>query len=411
MIFQCAQLGGACSCGHSHHIMTRKAVIESGCMAHFEDYMAQEHFLGRRAVVYDSNTYQFAPHVRADLQVVLPAQGLRTTLEHGEALLRQLNGIQVIVAVGSGTVMDICRYCAWKMDIPLVVCATVASMDGFCANVLSILVDGQKKSLTTIAPSLVLADLDIISKAPIRLSAAGVCDILAKYTSLADWRISHLVSGEYYCSKIANLAEQAAQAVMNSCEGLLQGDLDAYEKMTYAQMLSGAAMQLIGTSRPASGAEHLVAHLLEMEPPGFPPDRLMHGEAVGIGTILIARKYHQLETCTPTAKPYTPLDEYQVRAQFGPLADGILAENENDVLASFDPQSIVDHWQEIRDIIATIPSEETYTALYQKLGAPTSLADAGLDPDQWETILAMSAAVRNRLTLNRMCRVLDFQKT
>lgn len=411
MIFHCSELGGPCSCGRTHHIMTRKAVIESGCMAQFEDHMLQEGFTGRRAVVYDSNTYQFAPHLQADLEIVLPAQGLRTTLEQGETLLQQLCGIQVIVAVGSGTVMDICRYCAWKMDVPLVVCATVASMDGFCANVLSILIGGHKKSLTAIAPSLVLADLDIISKAPMRLSAAGVCDILAKYTSLADWRIAHLVSGEYYCSRIADLAEQAARAVMDSCEGLLRGDLDAYEKMTYAQMLSGAAMQLIGSSRPASGAEHLVAHLFEMEPPGFPPDRLMHGEAVGIGTILTAREYHRLEALTPTAKPFSPLDRNWIQERFGPLAEGILAENEQDVLSALDPKNVVNHWPEIREILATIPSEETYTALYQKLGAPTSLADAGLPEDHWEEIFTMSAAVRNRLTLNRMRRILDFPDT
>ncbi len=408
MIFDCAALGGPCSCGREHQIMTRKAIIEPGCIRNFEEYLGAEGFTGRRAAVYDTNTKGLVPPLRADREIVLDARGLRTTVEHGETLLKQLNEMEVLVAVGSGTVMDICRYCAWKLDIPLVVCATVASMDGFCANVLSILVDGQKKSLTAIAPSLVIADLDIIRSAPLRLSVAGVCDILAKYTSLADWRIARLVSGEYYCEKIADLAQKAAEEVLESCEGLLTGDLEAFEKMTYAQMLSGAAMQLIGNSRPASGAEHLVAHLLEMQPPGFPEDHLMHGEAVGIGTILTARKYHRLASMTPKAKAFVPLDEQTVRQQFGPLADGILDENRNDVLATFDPQRIVDHWEEIRAIIARIPSEAQYTDLYRRLGAPVSLADAGLDDSRWEEIFTMSAAVRNRLTLNRMCRVLDF---
>ena len=408
MVFNCSELGGLCSCGKEHTIMTRKAIIEGGCMDHFEEYMKAEGFTGRRAVVYDSNTYSFSPHLQADLEIVLPAKGLRTTKEWGESLLAQLQGLEVVVAVGSGTVMDICRYCAWKMDIPLVVCATVASMDGFCANVLSIIMDGHKYSLTTVAPSLVIADLNIIRNAPLFLSVSGICDILAKYTSLADWRIAHLVTGEYYCEKIAALAEDAAVSVMESCEGLLHGDLNAYEKMTYAQMLSGAAMQLIGNSRPASGAEHLVAHLLEMEPPGFPECTLMHGQAVGIGTILTARKYHQLAKMTPTAKPFVPVDETEIRQQFGHLAGNVLKANVDDVLGTFDSQLIVDHWTEICDIIATIPTEETYVELYRKLGAPTSLTDAGLSEDNWEEIFTMSAAIRNRLTLNRMCRVLDF---
>ena len=229
MIFDCAALGGPCSCGREHQIMTRKAIIEPGCIRNFEEYLGAEGFTGRRAVVYDTNTKGLVPPLRAHREIVLDARGLRTTVEHGETLLKQLTGMEVLVAVGSGTVMDICRYCAWKLDIPLVVCATVASMDGFCANVLSILVDGQKKSLTAIAPSLVIADLDIIRSAPLRLSVAGVCDILAKYTSLADWRIARLVSGEYYCEKIADLAQQAAEEVLASCEGLLTGDLEAFE--------------------------------------------------------------------------------------------------------------------------------------------------------------------------------------
>ena len=96
--------------------------------------------------------------------------------------------------------------------------------------------------------------------------------------------------------------------------------------------------------------------------------------------------------------------------KFGPLADGIMKENEKDVLGTFDPQSIVDHWDEIRAIIAEIPSAEELAALCEKLGAFYKPEQIGIDPALSEDMLSVSAAIRNRLTLIRMRRVLDFSE-
>ena len=97
-----------------------------------------------------------------------------------------------------------------------------------------------------------------------------------------------------------------------------------------------------------------------------------------------------------------------MREKFGPLADGIFKENENDVLATFDPQSIVDHWEEIRAIIAGIPSAGELAGLYQAIGAKYLPEDIGIDPALTDEMLDISAAIRNRLTLVRMRRVLEF---
>ena len=91
------------------------------------------------------------------------------------------------------------------------------------------------------------------------------------------------------------------------------------------------------------------------------------------------------------------------------LCEGIMKENENDVLATFDPQNIVDHWAQIREIIAAIPSVEEMEALYKAVGAKYLPEHIGIDPALSEEMLPISAAIRNRLTLIRMCRVLDFE--
>ena len=178
--------------------------------------------------------------------------------------------------------------------------------------------------------------------------------------------------------------------------------------MTYAQMISGLTMQMLSNSRAASGSEHLMAHLVEMKPPRFEQAAGIHGECVGVGTILAAEEYHRMAAMTPKAKAFQPLDPAWVAEKFGPLADVILAENANDVLATFDPQQIVDHWDEIRAIVDTIPQADDLRKLYADLGAKYRLEDLHIDPSLKEDVLDLSAAIRNRLTLMRMRRVLEF---
>lgn len=238
---------------------------------------------------------------------------------------------------------------------------------------------------------------------------SGISDILAKYISLADWKIAHLVSGEYYCPMVADLAQEALTIMRKAADDMAAGGKPDFEAMTMAQMISGLTMQLLNHSRAASGAEHLMAHLVEMKPPRFENAHGMHGQCVGVGTYLCAKEYHYLASLpTPKAKPFEPLSRAWVDEKFGPLADGIMKENENDVLGTFDPQNIVDHWDEIRAIIAEIPSAEELAALCEKLGAFYKPEQIGIDPALSEDMLSVSAAIRNRLTLIRMRRVLDF---
>ena len=85
-----------------------------------------------------------------------------------------------------------------------------------------------------------------------------------------------------------------------------------------------------------------------------------------------------------------------------------MKENENDVLGTFDPQNIVDHWPEIVDLINKIPSVEELGGLYEAIGSKYLPEHIGIDPALRDEMLPISAAIRNRLTLVRMLRVLKF---
>ena len=413
MIMNCEQYTGPCRCGRVHTLDTRKVVVEEKALEHFEDYMQELGLTGRRTVVYDQITWKLTEgqHVKADQNIILDPNGLRAEDVQIEKMMEDLDHPEVIVAVGAGTIMDFGRYPAYKLGIPFVAIPTLASSDGFTANICSAILNGQKKSTPMCAPVLVVADLDIIKGAPARLVASGINDILAKYISLADWRMSKLVDGEYYCPMVAELAEHALKLMRDAADQYAATGIADHEAMTMAQMESGLTMQLLDHSRAASGAEHLMAHLVEMKPPRFEKAEGIHGECVGVGTFACIRRYHKLAKLTPKAKPFEPLTKEWVEEKFGErLAPGILKENENDVLGTFDPQNIVDHWEEIRAMINALPSDEEMEKLYSDCGCKYLPEHIGIDPALGDEMLTISAAIRNRLTLVRMERVLDFEE-
>ena len=412
MIMNCEQYTGKCVCGREHSLETRKVVVAEKALENFEEYMQELGLTGKRTVVYDQITWKLTEgkHVKADQNIVLDPKGLRAEDILIENMMKDLDHPEVIVAVGAGTIMDFGRYPAYKLGIPFVAIPTLASSDGFTANICSAIMNGQKKSTPMCAPVLVVADLDIISGAPARLIASGINDILAKYTSLADWRISHLVDGEYYCPMVADLAEHALKLMRGAADKYAATGVADHEAMTMAQMESGLTMQLMDNSRAASGAEHLMAHLVEMHPPRFENAEGIHGECVGVGTFQCIREYHKLASMKPKAKPFTPLTEAWVLEKFGErLAPGIMKENENDVLGTFPSQNIVDHWDEIKAMLDALPSVEEMDKLYSDCGCKYLPEHIGIDPALADEMLDISAAIRNRLTLVRMKRVLDFE--
>lgn len=410
MILDTSRYSGKCECGREHPLETKLVAVEYGCLNDFDKYMDEYGLTGRRTVLYDTNTYNLPGmiHVRADKEIVLEAKGLHSEKNMIESVTPMLDNPDVIITVGSGTLMDFARYNAYHMGIPFVAVPTLASSDGFTANVCSIVIDGHKESIPMCAPAMVLADLNIISAAPTHLTVSGIADILAKNISLADWLIAHIVSGEYYCERTASVARRGLELMTKCTYGLLNGETPDYEGMATAQMLAGLSMQLLGNSRAASGAEHLIAHLVEMKPPRFENAHGVHGECVGVGTALCAEEYHRLAKLRPKAKPFEPLSEDWIREKFGPLADKIISVNADDVLGTFDSQNIVDHWDEICEIIAGIPTAEEFTAILKGLGGKYRLSDIGIDESLKPEVLDISSAIRNRLTLARMRRILDF---
>ena len=407
------QYNGPCSCGRSHAMETMGAVVESGCLERFEEYLAEYEISGFRTVIYDANTYCAEGVVRpaADQEIVLPPDGLHAD-EHGVALVMdQLSEqAQVLVAIGSGTVHDITRYCAYLRGIPFVSCPTAASVDGYCSSVAAMTWEGAKKTLTAVAPKLVLADLNVISKAPAYLASSGFGDMIGKYIALADWRMARAITGEFYCQRIAGIMEEATGAILESAAGIAAGEASAFEKLTYGLLLSGIAMQMMGNSRPASGGEHHISHCIEM---GL--DRwnvrssALHGEKVGVGTLMAVGEYHRLADLPAEAwGDYPVITAEEILDVFGErLVQQVLDENKNDCAAGITGAQIRAVWEDVRAEIRKIPTRETLLQAYQTIGAMTELSDLGVSEEVAQILLDVSPMVRNRLTLMRLRRCLN----
>lgn len=413
MIHHFTEYGGMCSCGRVHSMATKAAVIEPGCLFRFETYMEEFGISGKRCALYGKNSYRATAdrHPSAEQEIILDPVGLHANEVSTAYVLSRLEpDVDIIIAVGSGTIHDIARYCAHERGIRFVSCVTAASVDGFCSTVAAMTWYGYKKTLPAVAPELVVADIDIIKNAPPELVRSGVGDIAAKFTALCDWKIAEAVTGEYFCRRIHDLMAEAADTVMKSIPGVVAGEDEAYTHITYALILSGIAMQMIGNSRPASGCEHHISHLIEMEPEKlnvrFPA---LHGEKTGVASIFGIEEYKRLavvEDIAPYLCDYSPFPEDELKIFFGEkLAPAILEENRVDCLSAVKTENIAAAWPTIRELIRALPESEQMRESFLQLHAKHTWEEIGVSREDKDVILKYSPMVRNRLTLMRMKRM------
>ncbi len=411
MIIDSKKYNKACVCGKTHSMTTEACFIEAGCLKKVNRYIKDYGICGYAVAIYDQNTYSATKglHPYADKEIVLNPENLHAD-NHGVALaMEQLpNKCDYLIAVGSGTIHDITRYCAYTKNIPFVSCPTAASVDGFCSSVAAMTWDGFKKTFTAVAPKIVVADLDVISKAPPRLTNSGFGDMIGKFIALADWKIANILTGEYFCPVIHDMTLDATQAVMESAQAIKNGDVTAFEKLTYGLLMSGLAMQLLGNSRCASGAEHHISHLIEMQPEGLNAQSDdLHGEKVGVGTLIALQEYHRIKNATVSFKSYKQASDEYIKNMFGDkLAKSIIDENAKDCAAGISKERVEANWDEICKVIDTIPTHEEMLQKYAVLGVKSSLEHIGVPKSVLPLLLEYSPLVRNRLTLMRLRRAI-----
>jgi glycerol-1-phosphate dehydrogenase [NAD(P)+] len=209
-----------------------------------------------------------------------------------EASLRQHDAVPI--AVGSGTINDLVKLAAHRTDRPYLCVATAASMDGYTAFGASITCQGAKQTFDCPAPRTVLADIDIIRRAPAAMTASGYADLSAKITAGADWILADALGADPIDPRAWAIVQGGLRAALSDPAGIRAGCDSAFPPLIEGLMLAGLAMQCSRTSRPASGAEHQFSHLWDMERHVHKGEAPSHGFKVGVATIAILRLYEQL---------------------------------------------------------------------------------------------------------------------
>ncbi len=308
-ISQWAGMEYSCACGKSHKVDIQAIRVGSGVMQELpgilRDLGASHIFL-----VADNYTYEAAgrqveqlldqaglPYHKRVFQTETPLVPNEYAL--GSVLAAMTSQDDMLLAVGSGTLNDVTKYVSARTGIPYVIAATAPSMDGYASTVAPTILDGFKTTLPAVYPAAIVADVDILKDAPMPMLTAGFGDIIGKFTSLADWRLSHQLNGEYYCPEVAGVIEAAVETCAANAKALAQREPQAIQAVTEALILSGLAMGMVGVSRPASGAEHQMAHYWEMDALRRGEEHPLHGNAVGVGTVLAASLYEMAAEYLP----------------------------------------------------------------------------------------------------------------
>lgn len=210
-------------------------------------------------------------------------------LEVAEKVANEANkrGITVFIGVGGGKAIDVAKYSAAKNNGYFISIPTAASHDGIASPFASLKGLSKPTSISAVTPYAIIADINLIAKAPPRLLRAGVGDLIGKLTAVKDWQLAHRLKGEYYGEYAAQLALLSAKHVIRYHELIASGNSDGVRIVVEALVSSGVAMCIAGSSRPASGSEHLFSHALDIIAPG----KALHGEQVALGTIMMLYLY------------------------------------------------------------------------------------------------------------------------
>lgn len=403
---------GNCSCGHTHNISVKGIYIESKASRYLKKLLQP---YKSPVFICDSKTKRATEEIlneyyKNNKVIELSGEDIHADNVNVAYLSKRIdNEADILIAVGSGTIHDLTRYIAFYKEIPFISMPTAASVDGFVSTVAAMTWNGMKKTFPAKAPMFVLADTDIFSKAPYRLTASGISDLMGKYTALTDWKISHIITGEYFCEAIYKLEMEAVKEVESILGDIKSGNEECMEKLMYALLLSGLAMQMIGNSRPASGAEHHISHLWEMSVINEPVDAL-HGEKVSAGLIMCLEKYEKILTAIESGKCQV-VDNVEFETElfketFGKknLYESILEENGDNLLKSIDLKQLESQLKEIAVELNRLPKCNEMKEKLKKAGCIISMQELKL-PDIKELTLMLSPYVRRRLTLMRISKL------
>jgi glycerol-1-phosphate dehydrogenase [NAD(P)+] len=293
-------------------------------------------------------------------------------------------------------------------------------MDGYASNSSALTTDGMKLSIFSRPPIAIIADTEVMGQAPRLMISAGLGDSLGKYTALADWSLGGLLWNDLYSAEIAARVRKN----LMRCVGLLDEVESKWDELILALTESlidvGLCMLITGNSRPASGSEHSVSHYWEMKLMREGRPVSFHGLKVGCASLLIARRYELIRSINVTeakrlmADAQVPSAEEElatIRQIYGPISEDIIRIQKAFLQMSQSSTAdlkiyIAEHWDEVQEIAATVPSENEMRRLLLKAGIPMQPEQLHLTTQDLEEAILYGHYIRNPFTVIKLSRIL-----
>ena len=398
-----------CNCGRDHFTTVKDICIGSGILSKTGDILKKNHFPENILLVADTNTLRAAQGIEDSLCNFNVSKKIYDNIRvadmsHVEELENLIKNKDIaVLSVGTGSVNDPCRLACARQNKMLCIFATAPSMDGFASDSSPIVKAGFKSSYEAKSPEVIIGDTKILAKAPVYLKSAGFGDMIAKYIGLIDWKISSILTGEYYCEKVAALTKAAVDSLMQLADYVTVNNEETAGKIFESLLMTGIAMSFTKNSRPASGSEHIIAHLIEclQLPQGIIPN--FHGEDVGVCTLEMLKFYNKIAELEAVTGVKENVDWESVFNIYGTMADEVRKLNfPENIVDSVSPEKIGECWDEIREIIHSVPSYEDCKLAMSKAGCKLSVDDIGKDQSFFDLCVKYSPYMRKRLTLLRL---------
>jgi len=187
-----------------------------------------------------------------------------------------------LVGLGGGKPIDIAKMAADELSRPFVSVPTAASHDGIVSGRGSVPEGDTRHSVSALPPLAVVADTTVVADSPWRLTTAGCADIISNYTAVKDWQLAKRLKNVEYSEYAGALSQMTAELLVERSDAIKRGLEESAWVVVKALVSSGVAMSIAGSSRPASGAEHLISHQLDR----MAPDAALHGHQVGVASVV-----------------------------------------------------------------------------------------------------------------------------
>ena len=417
-------LKNPCPCGKPHTIAIDEVVVGSGAVNRLPEFVNR---YGKRPfVVADVNTYAAAGERVCEIlkaaeipfsSFVFKDKALEPDEKAvGAAFMHFDKACDLIVGVGSGVINDICKILSHVAGLPYMIVGTAPSMDGYASATSSMSRDGVKISLNSRCADVIIGDTDILKTAPDHMLKSGLGDMLAKFVSIAEWRIAHIITGEYYCEEVAQLIRAAVKKCVDNGEGLLKREDAAIEAVFEGLVIGGVAMAYAGVSRPASGVEHYFSHVWDMRGLEFGAKVDLHGIQCAMATMKAVELYEKVMTVTPSwEKAHAYVQSFdleswnaQLRTFLGSSAETMIDLEKKEGKYRKDTHEarfylIEKNWDAILRILREeLPGTEELCKLMDQVGISRDLLTIGVDKNCAKMTFRATKDIRDKYVLSRL---------